>query len=487
MPNFSIGIPLAVTLVSVVGGCASPAAVSTAAGSIDHVAFSRDGKRWAAIERGDLGRSSLLVGEVGGAVRQRFDVLGADSVVAWSGDDRTLVFGERRTPPPPAETISPGPIDQGERLVAFDSETGERRTLLESDASVYPIAAPRGAVAAFLGIGPGLVTRCHLVDLTSAEDAVVAQTENSQDFKWSPDGERLAYKDNATSTHDLIVVDRKTGKKHPRLATEVQQFYWVGNDLAIFGVEVQGAIVTKSVDGETLRQTAVQFPYRLAAGEEGPFWPSPSGTRLLGYGGFPTTATSGVFGVPEKRLLDTSSRLGSGGFYNWLDDGHLVKLTGTAPYASEIIPIDIPPSRCGVVAEATFDLPTRQGSTQTPDGAYTVEAPYLGGPFRYDVSITGRPEVSQGVANVHVDHAGPYAIFLSKDVPLAVTAGSRFGKTAPGPSVPLTRAAGALRYDAILEPGDYNLELGPMTERSVTIALPQSTDPVCNGKATYFD
>jgi hypothetical protein len=75
----------------------------------------------------------------------------------------------------------------------------------------------------------------------------------------------------------------------------------------------------------------------------------------LGYGAFPEVGKSAVFGVPEKRLVDTSNQLGQGAFYHWIDDGHLVKVVGTAPYPSQVVPIDVPPPSCGGSAEATFD------------------------------------------------------------------------------------------------------------------------------------
>jgi hypothetical protein len=89
--------------------------------------------------------------------------------------------------------------------------------------------------------------------------------------------------------------------------------------------------------------------------------------------------------------------------------------------------------------------------------------------------------------NVRVERAGTFALFLSKDVPVTVTTGSRFGQGGPGQQVALKRAADGVRYDMDLASGDYTVELGPTSERFVTIALPQTADPVCFDKGFYDD
>jgi hypothetical protein len=94
-------------LASIVSSCASPgglpfedylvvggaAGAALPASSLERVAFSRDGKRWASIERAERGRQVVIVGEVGGAVRRRYEVAGEAQAVAWAGDDRTSGLG----------------------------------------------------------------------------------------------------------------------------------------------------------------------------------------------------------------------------------------------------------------------------------------------------------------------------------------------------------------------------------------------------------
>jgi hypothetical protein len=304
---------------------------SAAPGFLAHAAFARDGKRWAAIEWGEMARPALVVGDVAGPVRRRYPLAGGVLDLAWAGDDRTILVADHREANPPAAAST--------QLVAV-ADDGATRAVVEREGNIYPMAAPPGAFAAYAAVGADLVDRCHLVDLSTGADEVLAEAVGAMAFKWSVEGDRLAYVANAS--RDLFVIDRRDGKRHALVETQVQQFFWVGAALAVVSAEAPGALVTRSVDGRVLARAPVTFPFELHAVADGRFWPSPSGTRLLGLAEYPLLGRSAVLGVPEQQLVDTSSSFAQASFFHWTDDDHVVKLVANVPYASEVVPITVP-------------------------------------------------------------------------------------------------------------------------------------------------
>jgi hypothetical protein len=453
--------------------------------------------RWTGVVRRGSEHGTVVYSDAAGQHRELVNAEARVSGLAWSGDGQTVLYLEHAVREIPGKQLDFGlPLTEslGYRLMAVPAAGGAPRVLVESPQALQVVPAPPGAFAAYVVAGASFrePMTLHVTDLATGSDEVVGPISLVHQLAWSDDGTRLAYLDGepAAMVGKLTVFDRRTRERMTLTEFPTRQFYWQGKAIAYWLDRSPHVMSIDALDGAKPRQVTIDAAISARESMRGYYLTSPDGDKLLAAGQTFPTIRFKIYSHRVKRAVKAPPALTNGVVIEWLDNDRLVMLPTAYPGTAQIVPVDVPPFVSGPQVPVRFDLPVRMMGAQAPEWAFEVEAPYVGGQYRYQASLTG-PEagVFRGVLTFKVPVDGTYALLLSKDVPVQVLNGGLYGAKTFGAPIPLQRvgADGHVRHDVTLKAGEYTLDLGPTSESQVELAIPQAFDPEEFGKGGGYD
>jgi hypothetical protein len=452
---------------------------------------------WIGVVRRDSAHGTVVYSDTAGRHHELVNARDRVSGLEWSGDGQTVVYVEHAVRQIPGKQLDfglPATESLGFRLMAVPAAGGVPRVLVESQQALRVVPAPPGAFAAYLIEGASFrePMTMHVTDLATGGDEVVGPINLAHQLAWSEDGTRLAYLDGepGATVGKLTVFDRRTRERMTLTEFPTRQFRWQGKAIAYWLDRSPHVMGIDALDGAKPQQVTVDAAISAQESARGYYLTSPDGDKLLAVEQTFPTIRFKVYSHRVKRAVKAPPALTNGVVIEWLDNDRLVMLPTAYPGAAQIVAIDVPPFVSGPQLPVRFDLPVRTMGTQAPEWAFEVEAPYVGGQYRYQAGLTG-PEagVFRGVLTFKVPADGTYAVLLSKDVPVRVLAGGLYGAKTFGAPMPLQRVDGEshVRYDVTLKAGEYTLDLGPTSESHVELAIPQAFDPEEIGKGIGND